>query len=149
MAQRSPVGDVHGPGNRTRAGVIVEEGRRKRGRREGGRRRGAAGSAASITPLSQHHPRRRVSQKATARRGGKGGSDGAWVAVHWRPSPPRSGESARTMTVDHTTESKNPTTRSEKVWFPGKGRQGRGAYALYSPHQARQVPSQVKTWTET
>ena len=61
----------------------------------------------------------------------------------------RSGESARTMTVDHTTESKNPTTRSEKVWFPGKGRQGRSAYALYSPHQARQVPSQVKTWTET
>ena len=45
-------------------------GRGEGGKAEGG---GAAGSAASITPLSQHHPSRRVSQEATARRGGEGG----------------------------------------------------------------------------
>ena len=56
----------------------------------------------------------------------------------------RSGESARTMSADHTTVSKNPTMRSEKVWFPRKGRQGRSACALYSPRRARQVPPQVQ-----
>ena len=56
----------------------------------------------------------------------------------------RSGESTRTMSADHTTVSKNPTTRSGEVWFPGKGKQGQSACALYSPHRARQVPSQVQ-----
>ena len=59
----------------------------------------------------------------------------------------RSGESARTMSADHTTVSKNPTTRSVEVWFPGKGRQGQmsAPCPMYSPNRAGPVPSQVKT----
>ena len=109
MAQRSPVGDVHGPWNRTslRAGRIVvggtteeEQGgggaagedalgtRSAKEGKEGGRKEEERLGRPRDHPLSQCHLSRRVSHEATAQRRGEGGGDGAWVAVHRRPSPP-------------------------------------------------------------
>ena len=56
---------------------------------------------------------------------------------------------ARTVKAGHTAVSRNPTSRSGKVRFSRKRRRRRMLSPWCSPHRARQVSPQVKTFAET